>query len=618
MTYWNGAKKIAGFYSGVRIGDTYITSRDYTARSYETREAETIITCTGNDLPTMKQHFILDADNHFLVQVEMEGTALTSNWMGPVIMKTTGGMDIGSYGDVRALQVPYDNDSWVRYNAMSINNSQTSYEVAAFYDNTSRSGFVAGSVTHDTWKTGIEFAGANDKLDTLIVYGGVANSSTRDVIAHGAIAGSHLYSPKIMVGFLNDWRDGMEEFANVNAAQTPKLSWSGGVPFGWNSWGKIQNSLNYTKAVAVSDFFKDHLQNHHFNNNGTVYINLDSYWDNMSSSELSSFVSHVHGNGQKAGIYWGPFVYWSSDMNRTVEGTGYKYGDILLRATDGTPIKLDGAYALDPTHPGTRYRINYWIDYLKTMGFDYIKLYFLTHGAIEGGSNNGLHYDPTIRTGVQAYNQGMQYVLNRINGSMFVSISIAPLFPYQYAHAHRISCDTYGAINETEYVMNSISYGWWMSGRIYTYNDPDHMVLEGHTANENKSRVTSGVVAGTVFLNGDDVTGATAQSLTETWLTNNNINAVARLGKPFRPVDGNTSTEAADVLVLQDGSAYYLAVFNYNKYLSTTMTISLDRCGLSNSKMYTVTDLWSGSTSTATGTLSVSLGAGESTILKVN
>jgi hypothetical protein len=53
--------------------------------------------------------------------------------------------------------VPFANDGFVRYNAMPINNSGTSYEVGAFYDNTSRNGLVVGSVTHDTWKTGIFF-----------------------------------------------------------------------------------------------------------------------------------------------------------------------------------------------------------------------------------------------------------------------------------------------------------------------------------------------------------------------------------------------------------------------------------------------------------------------------
>ena len=85
----------------------------------------------------------------------MEGTGLSTNWIAPVVMSTSGGLDVGSHGDVRALRVPYDNDDWITYNAESIDTSDTSYEVGAFYDNVSRNGIVVGSVTHDTWKTGV-------------------------------------------------------------------------------------------------------------------------------------------------------------------------------------------------------------------------------------------------------------------------------------------------------------------------------------------------------------------------------------------------------------------------------------------------------------------------------
>jgi len=92
--------------------------------------------------------------------VDVIGSGLQSRWMGPVVMDTAGGVDIGSYNDVRALIVPFDNDSFTfSYDAMPINNAGTSYEVSAFYDNTTRNGLVVGSVTHDTWKTGVYFQG---------------------------------------------------------------------------------------------------------------------------------------------------------------------------------------------------------------------------------------------------------------------------------------------------------------------------------------------------------------------------------------------------------------------------------------------------------------------------
>ncbi len=122
--------------------------------------------------------------------------------------------------------------------------------------------------------------------------------------------------------------------------------------------------------------------------------------------------------------------------------------------------------------------------------------------------------------------------------------SIAPIFPYQYAHARRVSCDTFGGIGSptvnsggtTSYEMNSASYGWWLAGTLYNYNDPDQMVLEGFTSNENKSRVTSAAIQGYMF-DGDDLTDSAAPALAQKWLTNSAINGLVGLNLHFRPVD---------------------------------------------------------------------------------
>lgn len=605
--YYDGIKKISGFYSGVQTGEL-LTSKDYEVRSAVTEGTETVITSEKPGYPTMKQKFILEEENSFLVQVSLEGENLSSNWMSPIMTDSAGSADIGSYNDNRALVVPFDNDKWVRYNAGTINREDLSYEVGAFYSNSSRNGLIIGSVDHDTWKTGIYFKGADNRLDRLYAFGGAASSDTRDTGYHGSITGDILSSPRIFVGYNADWRLGMEEFAAANAAMASKLDWDGGVPFGWNSWGKIQSSINYDKATAVSNFVQEELQNNGFSNNDTVYINLDSYWDNMNDQQLAAFVENCRSNGQKAGIYWAPFVDWGKNQSRQVEGSSYTYQDIWLKNSAGSPMELDGAYALDPTHPGTKERINYFIGKFKQAGFEYIKLDFLTHGSMEGGSNNGIHYDPEVHTGIQAYNQGMHYVNEQIGGTMFISLAISPVFPYQYAHARRIACDSYGAINETEYTMNSVTYGWWLGGTLYEYNDPDHLVLEGYTADENMSRITSGVVAGTVFLNGDDLTAVAGQNLARQYLTNRRVNEVAKIGKPFVPVEGNSGTGAVNTLVLKDGSTFYIAVFNYGSS-NATVGVDLARAGLDGTAAYDAAELWSGENATARGTLEAAVNA---------
>jgi hypothetical protein len=615
---WDGGGEMRGAYSAVRLGCRAITSKEYARRVVERRGSVAVVTLTDGQLPTMRQRFDFSGPGFLTVRVEVDGKGLASNWMAPLMVDSPGGVDLGAGNDWRALAVPFDNDKWARYDAAVLNGSGTSYEVAAFYDNASRHGLVVGSVTHDTWKTGITYRGAAGSLEALTVFGGIADGEgTHDVEAHGAVAGREIRSPEVMVGFYTDWRDGMEAFADANAKRAPMLKWTGGTPFGWNSWGKVQASLNADTAVATSDYFAERMQPRGFQNHGTAYINLDSYWDNLSQDELRRFTEHCRARGQKPGIYWAPFVYWGDNLDAQVEGANATYADAVLRTRDGTPRTLDGAFALDPTHPATLRRIDHFIDRFRALGFEYIKLDFLSHGALEGGSRDGRHFDPAIHTGIQAYNSGMQYLLTRIGSRMFISASIAPLFPHGYAHARRVSCDSYGRIGETEYMMNSAGYGWWASGRLYAFNDPDHMVLDGFTPSENQSRVTSGAVAGTVFLNGDDVTRASARRRLETYLTNDAVNAVARLGKPFRPVEGNSGRNAPDVMTLYDGGNWYLAAFHFDGGAGTTRAVDLARAGLEPGTLYKVTDLWTGRAWEARDRVTITLRPAESTILKL-
>jgi hypothetical protein len=474
---------------------------------------------------------------------------------------------------------------------------------------------VVGSVTHDTWKTGVYWSGSDYKLNKLNVYGGVTSYWTWDVMPHGFVTGNTISSPTIFVGFGSDWRSVMENFANENTLLVPRLAWTNGVPFGWNSWGvtNYQSHISYASAIAVSDSIHTNLQRSGFTNSGTVYVNLDSYWDNLNGSQLQSFVSHCHANGQKAGIYWGPFVYWGSlaqASNQFVPGSSYFYSDILLRTTNGSGISTDGAYAIDPTHPGTRQLVNYQINNFTNDGFDFIKLDFLSHA-----SREGVHYDTNVTTGIQAFNQGMQYLFNQIAGRMFISESIAPLFPYQYGHSRRIACDANPSkIANTAYTMNAVSCGWWI-GRLYQFNDPDMMVFDnGPDTNEDQSRLINCAITG-VFLNGSILTNPASIRQAQSCLTNAAINAVARVGQTFQPVDGATGTNAANVFTRQDGMSWCLAVFNYTGG-ATNETVNLSRASLPPG-IFATTNLWDGSVQIVSNSFNVSLNAKQAKLFRL-
>ena len=613
--YWQNSLKITGFYAGVGL-QSYITDNIYTNRTWTTVSSNEVdVTSSSNGVPTLKQVFILSQSNSFLTRLDVIGTNLQSRWMGPVVVDTTGGVDVGSYGDARALTVPFDNDSFTfSYNAMPINNTSSSYEVGAFYDNTSRNGIVIGSVTHDTWKTGIYFQGGNNKLNIMNAYGGVTSSDTRDVMQHGLVTGNTISSPTIFVGFGPDWRRVMEDYACANESFAPRLAWNGGVPFGWNSWYCYGTGVSYSNATAVSAFISSYLQTNNFNDGGVVYINLDSYWSNLSTQQLESFANSCHANGQKAGIYWTPFVYWGTaaqGSNSYMTGSStYKWSDAYLRRDTGIIETNDGGIAIDPTHPGSKQMTAYYISYFEAMGFDYLKLDFLTHGAMEG-----VHYDTNVTTGIQAYNQGMQYLLTQNNGRMFLSESIAPIFPYQYAHSRRIFCDASTTITDTERTMQAVSYGWWLNGRLYQFNDPDIVKFAGGTTNENQSRLINCAISGTIFLNSDDLASTNGQVLAQTCLTNADIDEIARTGLSFQPVEGNTGTNAADIFTRQDGSNWYVAVFNYSSS-ATNKSVNLARAGISGT--YMAKDLWSGAVSLVSGSnWTVSLNADQAKVFRL-
>lgn len=93
-------------------------------------------------------------------------------------------------------------------------------------------------------------------------------------------------------------------------------------------------------------------------------------------------------NGQIAGVYWTPFTDWAKNPEREIkEIPGYKYKDVYLYA-NGKPQELDGAYAVDPTHPAIEAMMKRTSELFHRAGFEYVKMDFMTHGAME--ADNGI------------------------------------------------------------------------------------------------------------------------------------------------------------------------------------------------------------------------------------
>lgn len=550
----------------------------------------------NTDNPIIQQCFYLYPNkDYFLTDVFLVSAGssdIASNYIAPVYTEASN-LFLPQDADNRLLCVPFDNDGFITYGSLPLSQSRgvnttgagqlardtISFEVTAIFNGETQKGLVIGSVEHDTWKSAIRMTGSplrEGSVNKLECYSGATHSITRDALEnnyvqpHGTVKGQKIKSARMMVGLFDDWRTGLETFGEINASIAPKRTWGKAAPFGWNSWGGMERNVNYEGVISVSDLIKADIQNKgHFGEDGIVFVGLDSFWDNLNWEQLKQFADHCIANGQIPGIYWTPFCDWFPENDRAVEGNnGYLYSQTHLKV-NGQTKKLCGAGCMDPTAPATLSRINFFIDKFKAAGFKYLKLDFLTNGIVEADS----YYRKEITTGVQAFNFGMKHLRERCGDDMFIVESISPLFPANYAHARRISCDAWGEMWHTNYMMNSLSFGWWLD-RVYCFNDPDHLVMGNRSDAENISRMTTGAITGYCML-GDNLStqgsypGSPVSIIKAmNYATHEKVNDVIRLGKSFRPAYGHRvfgSNNAVDLFYLETEDSYYIAYFNYSE-----------------------------------------------------
>jgi alpha-galactosidase len=653
---WSNGNQLIGIESGAQLADgqSLLTSA-YTAHELVRQSVgtggsegrEITIRSSEPGKPALIQHIVIsDSQPWISIQAELErdASAIGTRHFDTVMLRGADAIKVKDATDLRVLHVPFDNDMWFRYKSAlvsSIKDNETfsSEEVTAIYDNLSRQSIVLGSLTHDTWKTAIDTRTEGGRLAGLDIYGGISSpngvrTDTHDTVPHGIVRGARVVSPRIFIGSFSDWRDGLEAYGAANANVGPPLVWPAGAPVGWNSWAAYGEKINYSRYLGAAAFVRNDLLPEGFERKKIVYINLDAFWSRLDAVQLADAVATIkamHGSDGTRfgpGIYWTPFAYWSDDLDAWVEGTGmkYRYRDILLKAPDGSLLpKVDGGRPIDPSHPGTKARTSYFLNQFQQMGFSYLKLDFLSHGALEGN-----HFDRAIQTGIQAYNEGMKQIVDETSGRMFLSLSIAPLFPSGYGHARRLSCDTKGHIGggdqSTEYMLNSLTYGWWTNKNLYIA-DPDHVVLGekadlgARSVEEGKSRLLSAIITSGMILDSsrlaDDEQG---RSLAKEVYDSRNLFAVADEGQAFRPIEGDTGDKAATAFVRRSKRGFYLAIFNYDDKQSQAITLSLDRIDqkLASASTVAVTDVASGqSAGSVHGTLGIQLKPAESKLLEL-
>lgn len=569
----------------------------------------------------LEQNFyIYKGKDYILTDVRIKGDAsLRSNYIAPV--KVEGGSELFPASEAnRMLCVPFDNDCFCRYRLEPLSgNEKVSFEVAALFAGESREGLVLGSVEHNRWKSAVKVkASENGVINALRLYSGASekekdgNPGTRDVLPHGKVKGPVVSSARMFIGYFADWRDGMDDFGRANALVQPgRDTWTKGTPFGWQSWGVMADKNSFGVDCAVADYFHETLNPGGFcNDKGINVISIDA-WDNMSGEQRAELCRHCEANGQIPGTYLTPFcLWWNEDMLKThkLEGQDVYTGWDCVIKVNGEPFKLDGAYCLDPTHPGTKARIEYDVRRIRKEGFRYVKVDFTTNGIVQADS----YYNKDVTTAVEAYNEGFSHFVKEANDGepLFIALSIAPIFPYQYGNSRRIACDTWGKIGHSEYSMNAVGGGFWTK-QFYQYNDPDHIVLVGNdaekeTEGENRARITNAASSGMLLVSDNydlnDQSGrgnaVLSRERAQKVLMNKDVNEMGNLGLSFRPVYGykpykGNAWDAENCFMLHTSDYLYVSVINYaDDELKGTLPFA--DLGIKAKDFDEVKELWSG------------------------
>ncbi len=543
----------------------------------------------------VQNFFVEDDKPYFTMSLSVENSKkiITTNQIVPLEFAYPSNLchPLFSNLDTKMLLVPYDNDMWVHYESCYLAPGRTSYEVTSIYDDSSFNGIIIGALDFDFWKNGVVCA--NNDARVFSAVSGISDSGTHDQLPHGFKTAHKVQSSRFVVGYYNDIRAGLKEYGKLSANKD-MLRNNGEVIFGWNSYSALAISTTIDHLKEAGRFIQKELPNFKTENN-TTYINLDATFG-LDKGKIKKAIKQLHEQGQKVGTYIAPLMHMEMMNLVPLKGSLLKFKkDIVLKKPDGTNyLPIDSKLPVDITIPEAEKDLRIQLKEIVDLGFDYLKIDFLSHGALEGQ-----RYNRDIKTGRQALAYFYNILLEELKGSnIFISLSIAPLYPAGYGHARRMSCDSFGHGQDSKYVLNALTYSYWCNDTIYQYNDPDHTVLynsivDGRgttTVNEARSRYNASVISGSLMLLSDDFgtnekEGADAKQRVKDIANNEKLNEIARKHKAFMPL---TMASTSNIYYLNEEETTYLAVFNFDNKVKNFTIFASDINAKAEGKAYNV------------------------------
>jgi len=410
--------------------------------------------------------------------------------------------------------------------------------------------------------------------------------------------GGSVASPLVYLAASPDVRNDLMQFGNTVKKIAGICNWKQSAPFYWNSFG-VEGVLGYEKVMMPADVAKvsDFIHSlNNFNKTTQPVLSIDSYDQNIYSTEvLQSINRYGKKRGQQLGFYFIPFALWTwkNGINDATLNTGGSLRDVILLDDNGKYVPYKdgdwGAFPIDPTHPYTRDYIIGQLQKAKAIGAKFIKIDFLSAGALESSRR----YNPQIRSGIAAYNYGMKMLKHLVDSIMgpdiFITQAISPLFPNQYAHTRFLSTDVYSHLRNSQpgfphygstcASMISATHFWWTQGTLWPYTNMDVVVMKNFQKNKDlteqevKVRLFSMMTLGSILGDGTDYRNKEAAARARQFLNNAAICDFFSRPRAFTPLRfpiGNSQSQQLSFYLT--GDTILVSVFNFDEQKKFTET----------------------------------------------
>ncbi|MFX0108087.1 MAG: glycoside hydrolase family 36 protein, partial [Candidatus Hodarchaeota archaeon] len=233
----------------------------------------------------------------------------------------------------------------------------------------------------------------------------------------------------------------------ATAIRMDAVSWSN-VPAGWCSWYFYYTLPDETEMIENAQFLKERF------GKTIEWIQLDDGyqksvgdWEENErfGSGLKSLVAKIKELGYKAGLWLAPFVAAEhSELFKEHQQWFVADSEGKPMVVDQNPLWMGNFYALDLTQKEVLSFLRSTFNRFKEDGFDYFKIDFLYHAALEGRrENQEMTRAQAIRKGLEVIREtvGDSFILGcgaplgqciGITNGMRIGTDIAPAWQYEW------------------------------------------------------------------------------------------------------------------------------------------------------------------------------------------